>query len=189
LLVLLLRLLFLGFLLRRLFLALSLFPLPLLLLEFLLIDAGEDGAGEGQIVLGVGVGRIAAQDLFVGLGGPGEIAELEARITQVVGGIIRQLRFLIVGKGVGGLGMASCPIEGDALAVGIGKTLGRTGVIALLEPRLGLLLRVVKPAGLGRRGQDQGHQPKSHALHDLRLQPPRPRNRGSSRTMPSSRGR
>ncbi len=100
-------------------------------------------------MLGIGVRRIAAQNLFVGRGGPGEIAELEACITQVVGGIIRPVGPLVVGKGVGGLGMASRPVEGDTLAVGIGETLGRAGIIALLEPRLGLLLRVIKPAGLG----------------------------------------
>ena len=142
-------------------------------------------------MLGVAMGRIAAQDLFVGRGGPGEIAELEARVTQVVGSIIRQIRPLVVGEGVGGLGMATRPIEGDALAVGVGEALGGAGVITLLEARLGLLLRVVEPAGLGggRQGQGQGYRPGMHALHDLRLPPPRPRNRGSSRTMTSSRGR
>ncbi len=130
-------------------LTLGLFPLPLLLLELLLIDAGEDGAGEGQVVLGVGVSRIAAQNLFIGGGGTREVTKLEASVAQVVGGVIRQLGSLVVGKGIGGLGIALGPIKGDTLAIGIGKPLRSAGIIASLEAHLGLLFWIIKPAGLG----------------------------------------
>ena len=164
--------------------------LLLLLVIGLLLQAGQHGAREGQIVGGVLLGRIGAQDLLIGGDGACEIAELEAGIPQVVLGRLRVGAMVRTLEGPGGVLVAPGTVECNAPAVGILERLGRPDVVARPEAVEGLLLAVLEESSLGARRREpqndrQTGQPSRH-FADLRRG--RPRNWGRSRPTTASTG-
>ncbi len=134
---------------------LALFLFFFLLLEALLLDPRQHGAGQGKVVLGILVVRVLRQHLFVSLGRPGEIAELKARVSQVVGGVLLDLGALGAAEGLGRFLVALRTVEGDAAAVAVAEALDGLRVVAGLEALVGLLLLVQEPSGMGSSGE--GH--------------------------------
>ncbi len=133
------------------FVALGLIGLLRLLLLLLvvggLLDPGQHGAGEGEVVGGVIMGGVGRQDLLEGHRGAGVITELEAGVTEVVSGILGLASAL---EGAGSLLEETFPIERDPAPVGIGEAIGRVREVALLESGKGLLLGVLeqpRPSG------------------------------------------
>ena len=114
-------------------LTLRLLALPLLARELLLIEASQDGPGQGEVVPGVVMARVMTQHLLVSRRGRGEIADLEASVAQVVGRIRGHLGSLLQGEGISGLDVAPRTVEGDAPPIGVAELLGRPSVVALPE--------------------------------------------------------
>jgi hypothetical protein len=128
--------------------------LPFLPLKFLLVDTGQNGPGQGQVVTGVSMVGVLIEHLLVGRHGPSEIANLKAGVAQVVGGVLGHFRALFPGESVSGFDVTSGAVQGDTPAVRIAELIGRAGIIALPELLLRFLFLVDEPSGM--RGTDQG---------------------------------
>ena len=163
----------------------------LFLLEALLLQLGQQGAGDGQVVARILVAGVRLQHRLIGLGGPRIVRELETGVAQVVAGILLDRLPLHMAEALGCLLVATGAVQGHAPAVGVGEALRGAAVVPGAKGLVRLLLLVGEPAGLapppGEGEQDQGREEASGPHEDLPA--PSRRKAGRSKAATASTGR